>query len=69
MLFSPLLGADPEKIVISGRDGDRRGRGAAGGGGRLGVPLPRVDTIGMRDRILSLNGCGTSRSSGPGRTG
>lgn len=56
-LFSPLLGADPAKVEISG-EGTVIDIAEVQQviGGVAGVPLPRVDTIGLRDEILELNG-------------
>ena len=56
-LFSPLLGADPAKVEISGEgsviDVAQVQEVVAG---VSGVPLPRVDTVGLREQILGLNG-------------
>ncbi|MFF2623416.1 cell division protein FtsQ/DivIB [Oerskovia jenensis] len=56
-LFSPLLGTDPAKVEVSGEgtviDIAQVQQVV---GGVSGVPLPRVDTIGLRDAILDLNG-------------
>ncbi|MHA7134917.1 cell division protein FtsQ/DivIB [Oerskovia turbata] len=57
ILFSPLLGADPAKVEISGEgtviDVAQVQQVVSG---VEGVPLPRLDTIGLRDEILELNG-------------
>ncbi|TGJ94585.1 cell division protein FtsQ, partial [Actinotalea fermentans ATCC 43279 = JCM 9966 = DSM 3133] len=57
VLFSPLLGTDPAKVEISGEgtviDVAQVQQVVAG---VSEVPLPRVDTIGLRDAILDLNG-------------
>jgi cell division protein FtsQ len=57
VLFSPVFGTDPAKVVIAGegtvidvaqvQQVTQRAEG---------VPLPRLDTIGLRDAILELNG-------------
>lgn len=57
VLFSPVLGTDPEKIEITGEgtviDVAQVQQVVSG---VSDVPLPRVDTIGLREQILSLNG-------------
>lgn len=56
-LFSPVLGTDPAKVEITGEgtviDVAQVQQIVSG---VSGVPLPRVDTIGLREQILSLNG-------------
>ncbi|OCI31597.1 cell division protein FtsQ [Oerskovia enterophila] len=56
-LFSPVLGTDPAKVEITGEgtviDVAQVQQIVSG---VAGVPLPRVDTIGLREQILSLNG-------------
>ncbi|MFF3064371.1 cell division protein FtsQ/DivIB [Oerskovia sp. NPDC057915] len=57
VLFSPLLGTDPAKVEISGEGTVIDVAQVEQAVARVdGVPLPRVDTIGLRDAILDLNG-------------
>ncbi|MBE7698948.1 FtsQ-type POTRA domain-containing protein [Oerskovia sp. Sa1BUA8] len=57
VMFSPVLGTDPAKVSITG-EGTVIDLAQVQGvvSGAAGVPLPRVDTIGLRDEILGLNG-------------
>lgn len=57
VLFSPLLGTDPAKVEISGEGTVIDVAQVEQVVARVSeVPLPRVDTIGLRDAILDLNG-------------
>lgn len=55
--FSPVLGLDPEDVTISGEGTVIDPAEVAAVVGRSqGVPLPRLDTVAMRDEVLALNG-------------
>ncbi len=55
--FSPVLGLDPQDVTISGEgtviDPAQVSDVVAGS---QGVPLPRLDTVALRERVLALNG-------------
>lgn len=57
VLFSPVLGTDPAKVTITGEGTViDRAEVSAIVAEVEGVPLPRLDTVALRHRILELNG-------------
>ncbi|WP_369372033.1 cell division protein FtsQ/DivIB [Promicromonospora sp. Populi] len=55
--FSPLLALDPEQVRVSGQGTTidvEQVRTAATD--QADVPLPRIDTVGLREEILAMNG-------------
>jgi cell division protein FtsQ len=56
-LFSPVLGLDPERVTISGEGTVvDPAQVAAVVGAEAGTPLPRLDTVALRERVLDLGG-------------
>ncbi|MFC8921565.1 cell division protein FtsQ/DivIB [Cellulosimicrobium sp. NPDC057127] len=56
-LVSPVLGLDTERVTISGQGTVvDPAQVAAVVGEAAGTPLPRLDTVALRDRVLDLNG-------------
>lgn len=56
-LFSPLLGLDPDDVRVSGEGTVVDPAEVTAVAARSqGVPLPRLDTVAMRDEVLGLNG-------------
>ena len=56
VFFSPLLALDPEQVQVSGQGTTvdvAQVREAATD--EAGVPLPRIDTVGLREEILAMN--------------
>jgi cell division protein FtsQ len=54
--FSPLFALDPDQVRVTGQGttvdvGEVRGAVT----GEAGVPLPRLDTVGLREEILAMN--------------
>ncbi|OLT50563.1 hypothetical protein BJF88_15425 [Cellulosimicrobium sp. CUA-896] len=57
VLFSPVLGLDTGRVTISGEGTVvDPAQVAAVVGEAAGTPLPRLDTVALRDRVLELNG-------------
>lgn len=57
LLFSPLLGLDPARVTISGEGTVvDPAQVASVVGEAAGTPLPRLDTVTLRERVLDLNG-------------
>jgi cell division protein FtsQ len=54
--FSPLLALDPEQVQVSGQGTTVDvGQVRAALTDEAGVPLPRIDTVGLREEILAMN--------------
>lgn len=54
--FSPLLALDPEQVQVSGQGTTVDvGQVREAATDEAGVPLPRIDTVGLRERILAMN--------------
>ncbi|WP_423465103.1 cell division protein FtsQ/DivIB [Promicromonospora sp. MS192] len=54
--FSPLLALDPEQVRVTGQGTTIDvGQVRDAVTGRAGVPLPRIDTVGLREEILAMN--------------
>lgn len=57
VMFSPVLALDLDRVTISGQGTVIDVDAVAGlAAADRGVPLPRLDTVGLRGRILELNG-------------
>ncbi|WP_251150747.1 cell division protein FtsQ/DivIB [Cellulosimicrobium sp. Marseille-Q4280] len=55
--FSPVLGLDPQDVTISGEGTViDPAQVSAAVAEEQGVPLPRLDTLALRERVLALNG-------------
>jgi cell division protein FtsQ len=54
--FSPLLALDPEQVRVSGEGTTvDAGQVRAAVTDQAGVPLPRIDTVGLREELLAMN--------------
>lgn len=57
VLFSPVLGLDPQEVVVTGEGTTVDvGQVRAVLDAQAGVPLPRLDTVALREQVLDLGG-------------